>query len=102
MYNFYRWYPQGKVVFMAPTKPLVAQQIQACYKVMGIPQQDMVEMTGSVAVTKRGDSWNSKRVFFLTPQVMSNDLSRGLFPARARRAGPSSLRSFESRRIASS
>ena len=82
MYNFYRWYPQGKVVFMAPTKPLVAQQIQACYKVMGIPQQDMVEMTGSVAVAKRGDSWSSKRVFFLTPQVMSNDLSRGLFPAR--------------------
>ena len=22
MYNFYRWYPQGKVVFLAPTKPL--------------------------------------------------------------------------------
>ena len=29
---------QGKIVFMAPTKPLVAQQIQACYKIMGIPQ----------------------------------------------------------------
>ena len=75
---------QGKIVFMAPTKPLVAQQIQACYKIMGIPQvkrldieifyehdaqNDMVEMTGNVAVNKRGDSWLSKRVFFLTPQV---------------------------------
>merc|ERR1719402_492331 len=39
-------------------------------------------MTGNVAVNKRGDSWLSKRVFFLTPQVMGNDLSRGLFPAR--------------------
>ena len=46
MYNYYRWYPIGKIVFMAPTKPLVAQQIEACYKVMGIPQTDMVEMTG--------------------------------------------------------
>merc|ERR1719341_1921902 len=82
MYNFYRWYPQGKVVFMAPTKPLVAQQIQACYKIMGIPQNDMAEMTGNVAVGKRGDAWTSKRVFFLTPQVMGNDLSRGLFPAK--------------------
>ncbi|MGH0191964.1 UNVERIFIED_CONTAM: hypothetical protein FKN15_001322 [Acipenser sinensis] len=46
MYNFYRWYPSGKIVFLAPTKPLVAQQIEACYKVMGIPQEHMAEMTG--------------------------------------------------------
>ncbi len=46
MYNFYRWYPNGKIVFLAPTKPLVAQQIEACYSVMGISQDDMAEMTG--------------------------------------------------------
>lgn len=46
MYNFYRWYPRGKVVFMAPTKPLVAQQIEACYNIMGIPQDHTAEMTG--------------------------------------------------------
>ena len=27
---------QGKVVFVAPTKPLVNQQIQACYEFMGV------------------------------------------------------------------
>lgn len=46
MYNFYRWYPDGRIVFLAPTKPLVAQQIEACYRVMGIPQQHMAELTG--------------------------------------------------------
>jgi len=46
MYNFWRWYPFGKIVFLAPTKPLVAQQIDACYEVMGIPSVDMIELTG--------------------------------------------------------
>ncbi|XP_071355094.1 Fanconi anemia group M protein isoform X2 [Trachinotus anak] len=82
MYNFYRWYPSGKIVFMAPTKPLVAQQIEACYKVMGIPQAHMAELTGSTAAKQRQEVWRSKRVFFLTPQVMVNDLTRDTCPAQ--------------------
>ncbi|XP_028293472.1 Fanconi anemia group M protein isoform X1 [Gouania willdenowi] len=82
MYNFYRWYPCGKIVFMAPTKPLVAQQIEACYKVMGIPQSHMAELTGTVAAKNRQEVWRTKRVFFLTPQVMMNDLSRDTCPAQ--------------------
>ncbi|XP_061077667.1 Fanconi anemia group M protein isoform X2 [Conger conger] len=81
MYNFYRWYPAGKIVFMAPTKPLVAQQIEACYKVMGIPQGHMAELTGSIQAQARRELWKSRRVFFLTPQVMVNDLSRETCPA---------------------
>jgi Fanconi anemia group M protein len=81
MYNFYRWYPGGKIVFMAPTKPLVAQQIEACFKVMGIPQVDMCEMTGQMQPVRRENEWLSKRVFFLTPQVVQNDLGRGSCPA---------------------
>jgi len=46
MFNYYRWYPTSKIVFMAPTKPLVAQQIEACHGVMGIPVDDTAEMTG--------------------------------------------------------
>ena len=30
---------------------------------------------------ERKRAWQAKRVFFLTPQVISNDLSRGAFPA---------------------
>ncbi|XP_006875507.1 PREDICTED: Fanconi anemia group M protein [Chrysochloris asiatica] len=81
MYNFYRWFPSGKVVFMAPTKPLVAQQIEACYRVMGIPQSHMAEMTGTTQALTRKEIWHNKRVLFLTPQVMVNDLSRGTCPA---------------------
>lgn len=47
MYNFWRWYPRGKVVFLAPTKPLVAQQINACHEIMGIPSEETIELTGN-------------------------------------------------------
>ncbi|XP_061210567.1 Fanconi anemia group M protein isoform X1 [Neopsephotus bourkii] len=81
MYNFYRWFPSGKVLFLAPTKPLVAQQMEACVRVMGIPARHMAEMTGGTQALSRRDLWTAKRVFFLTPQIMVNDLSRGTCPA---------------------
>ena len=49
----YNWFPQGKVVFVAPTKPLVAQQIDACHKTCGIPGRDAVELTGDKATALR-------------------------------------------------
>lgn len=78
MYNFYRWFPRGKIVFMAPTKPLVAQQIKACHEIMGIPQADTAELQGSVSPAVRKVLWKSKRVFFCTPQSMQNDLRHGV------------------------
>jgi len=80
MFNFYRWYPQGKVVFMAPTKPLVAQQIEACYNIMGIPRSDTCELTGSKDPEARRTLWQTKRVFFVTAQSMISDINRGTCP----------------------
>ncbi|XP_071455397.1 uncharacterized protein Fancm [Hetaerina americana] len=80
MYNFYRWFPMGKIVFLAPTRPLVAQQIHACYSIMGIPQEDTAELTGSKYGIQRAKEWKEKRVFFATPQVFANDLGTGVCP----------------------
>uniref|UniRef100_A0A182MZK6 Fanconi anemia group M protein n=1 Tax=Anopheles dirus TaxID=7168 RepID=A0A182MZK6_9DIPT len=74
MYNIYRWYPRGKVIFMAPTRPLVSQQIDACYRVMGIPRSDTCELTGKTQRHRRTALWQTKRVFYATPQVVLADL----------------------------
>lgn len=74
MLNFYRWFPEGKVVFVAPTKPLVAQQIMACHETCGIPGGDSIELNGEVPKATRARHWREKRVFFMTPQTLINDL----------------------------
>ncbi|XP_011685294.1 PREDICTED: Fanconi anemia group M protein isoform X2 [Wasmannia auropunctata] len=81
MYNFWRWYPFGKIVFLAPTRPLVAQQINACYEVMGIPSVNMIELTGAVNQKNRGIAWLKKRIIFATPQVFHNDLEKSNVPS---------------------
>ncbi|KAH8271413.1 hypothetical protein KR018_009217 [Drosophila ironensis] len=81
MFNFYRWFPRGKIIFMAPTRPLVAQQIQACQKIMPFAPTDTVQLTGQITKAKRADLWASKRVFFATPQVVHSDmLEPDVFP----------------------
>ncbi|XP_038122822.1 uncharacterized protein LOC6050823 [Culex quinquefasciatus] len=75
MYNIYRWYPTGIVIFMAPTKPLVNQQIQACHNVTGISLDDTAEMTGRQSKTNRAELWRTKRVFYATPQSVQSDIN---------------------------
>ncbi|KAG4306264.1 hypothetical protein PORY_000252 [Pneumocystis oryctolagi] len=78
MLNYYRWFPKSKIIFIAPTKPLVSQQIEACYNICGIPQEDIVELSGNVKPVVRSSAWEEKRVFFMTPQALQNDLESGI------------------------
>ncbi|XP_020214184.1 DEAD-box ATP-dependent RNA helicase FANCM isoform X2 [Cajanus cajan] len=77
MYNYFRWFPQGKIVFAAPSRPLVMQQIEACHNIVGIPQEWTVDMTGQISPPKRAQFWKTKRVFFVTPQVLEKDIHSG-------------------------
>ncbi|KAI8897710.1 hypothetical protein BC833DRAFT_592599 [Globomyces pollinis-pini] len=80
MFNYFRWFPDGKIIFMAPTKPLVNQQIEACFNITAIPQDVTVELTGTTDAYLRKKEWNSKRIFFMTPQTLANDLQKEICP----------------------
>jgi ATP-dependent DNA helicase MPH1 len=77
MLNWYRWTKNAQIVFVAPTKPLVAQQIEACFHIAGIPRSQTTLLTGEISPAIRGEEWQEKRVFFMTPQTLINDLKNG-------------------------
>lgn len=77
LYNYYRWFPTSKIIFMAPKRPLVAQQMEACFKICGLSLDDTVEISGQTPPLQRQELWKTKRVFFSTPQTIQNDLKSG-------------------------
>ncbi|KAG8469767.1 hypothetical protein KFE25_006222 [Diacronema lutheri] len=81
MHNFRRWFPDGIVLFMAPTKPLVAQQIDACRSLVGLSHDDSAELTGKMPREAREKAWARAHTFFLTPQTGQNDMELGICPA---------------------
>jgi ATP-dependent DNA helicase MPH1 len=78
MYNFYRWFPRSKIMFVAPTKPLVQQQVEACFQICGVPYSQTAMLTGNVSKPLRALAYEERRVFYMTPQTLSNDIKTGI------------------------
>ncbi|KAJ9381650.1 hypothetical protein DTO063F5_6086 [Paecilomyces variotii] len=78
MLNWFRWTKDAQIVFVAPTKPLVSQQVGACFGIAGIPRSQTTMLTGNAAPGIRAEEWQNKRVFFMTPQTLVNDLKTGI------------------------
>ncbi|PIA19253.1 P-loop containing nucleoside triphosphate hydrolase protein, partial [Coemansia reversa NRRL 1564] len=84
MANYARWFSNSMSIFLAPTKPLVAQQTQACRGLIcALPQQEfgsswVAEMNGNIHPTKRRKLWSESRFVFSTPQILQNDLKSGV------------------------
>jgi Fanconi anemia group M protein len=66
---------KGKVLFLAPTKPLVEQHAGFLRK--HLLRFEPVVFTGEVAPAARAESWSSSRLVVSTPQVIENDLLEG-------------------------
>lgn len=63
-----------KILFLAPTKPLVNQHAQTLQNLLTIPESDIVSFTGEISPDTRKNLWNDSRIIISTPQVIENDL----------------------------
>jgi len=70
-------YPDSKVLFLGPTRPLIEQYYEVFRKHLQIDQEKLAIFTGFVAPQKRAELWKSSQVVFSTPQGIENDIISG-------------------------
>ncbi len=64
---------KGRILFLAPTKPLVEQHASFLRKVL-MDESIVAMMTGETMPEKRAEIYNQTRIIASTPQVIENDL----------------------------
>jgi len=74
-----RKFPDQKIVFLAPTKPLADQHINSFKKHLPELFAEMQLFTGQIKAEKRKQLWQTADIIFSTPQCVANDLKNNLY-----------------------
>ena len=64
----------NKILFLAPTKPLVTQHAQFLRQFLTIDEESIVIFTGEISPIERKKLWSKSKIIISTPQVIENDL----------------------------
>lgn len=67
----------GRVLFMAPTRPLVQQHYRSLSQLLGLSERECSYFTGEVDTGDRRERWVLSRLIVSTPQVVANDIRSG-------------------------
>ncbi len=70
-------FPKGKVVVLAPTKPLVLQHHNSFKNILSLEPKDIALLTGENPPEERSYLWRRSRFVFATPQTVRNDVRHG-------------------------
>jgi len=68
-------FPNSKVLFLAPTRPLAAQQAEYFSKYLN---HEIHLLTGRINPEKRAEIWKRAQIIFSTPQCIENDIKNNL------------------------
>ena len=74
--NFQRWFPERQVIFFAPTRPLLKQQMNAIKAEIGSGDLSC-EISGSIGKEHRIRLWREKKIIFATGQAVVHDIDDG-------------------------
>ena len=70
-------FPNGKVVVLAPTKPLVLQHHNSFKEILSLQPSEIALLTGENPPEERSYLWRRSRYVFATPQTVRNDVRQG-------------------------
>ena len=67
----------GKIVLVAPTTGLVAQQASMAKDFIDIDEDLIITLTGQIRPNKREELWKDAKIIMATPHVIRNDAISG-------------------------
>ncbi|MCD6373451.1 MAG: DEAD/DEAH box helicase, partial [Thermococcus sp.] len=67
----------GKVLMLAPTKPLAVQHAESFKRLFNLPPDEINVLTGEIPPEKRVELWEKSRIITATPQTVENDTLTG-------------------------
>ncbi|WP_413790122.1 DEAD/DEAH box helicase [Thermococcus piezophilus] len=67
----------GKILMLAPTKPLAVQHAESFRKLFNLPADKINVLTGELSPKERAEIWEKSVVITATPQTIENDVLTG-------------------------